>query len=153
MFPNKHMSILVTITNATLTNYNIKSQLGSIHYLNINIICTRSSKSTVISTYPAKGKNNSLCEAIPRSKNLTAQIKAISNKNLKYTIFTDSQTSLHQVRTRYISKIKNKIYGIKVLGISGEIEKHSVYLSNISIHKTTFLIFLQNHYQLKFLLS
>ena len=135
---NNTTNNLVAITDAAFANqYDMKSQFGNIYYLNGNLIGARSSKSTITCTSSTESEIYSICEAIPRLKNLTVLIKAISDKNITCTILTDSQTSLYQIKAKDISKIKNKFYGTKVLRVAEEIENHSVSVKYINTQNNT----------------
>lgn len=58
-------------------------------------------------------------------------VKSITDKTVNCIIFTDSQTILHQIKTKDLSKIKNKFYGTKVLRIAKEIEKNHIVVRYI----------------------
>ena len=138
---NNTTNNLVAITDAALANLDdMKSQFDNIYYLNGKIIGARSSRSTITCTSSTESEIYSICKAIPKLKNLTVLIKAISDKNITCTILTDSQTSLYQIKAKGISKIKDKFYGPKVLDVAEEIENHSVSVKYINTQNNTAVI-------------
>lgn len=130
---NSNINYLTAVTDAAFANqHDMKSQFGNMYYLNGNLIGARSSKSTITCTSSTESEIYSICEAIPRLRNLNVLIQAISDKEVRCSILTDSQTSLHQIKVRDISKIKNKFYGTKVLRIAEEIENDNISVNYIN---------------------
>lgn len=130
---NQSANYLTAISDAAFANQSdYKSQFGNIFCLNGNIIGARSSKSTIICTSSTESEIYALCECIPRLQNLELLLKSISNKPTKLLILTDSQTSLSQLKTKDVSKIKSKFYGTKVLRVAEEIEAGNIKVNYIN---------------------
>lgn len=83
---NSNINHLTAITDTAFANqHDMKSQFGNMYYLNGNLIGARSSKSTITCTSSTESEIYSICEAIPRLRNLSVLIQVISEK--KYQMF------------------------------------------------------------------
>ena len=124
---------LTALTDAAFANQkHLKSQFGNMFYVNGKLIGARSSRSSITCTSSTESEIYSICEAIPRLLNLKVLIKELSNDTVNCTVLTDSQTSLHQIKSRDISKIKSKFYGTKVLRIGEEVDNKNISMKYIN---------------------